>query len=215
MYESIIAKALQQRAEYQLRHQAFPWGNMPSEGFEACLTDPYGEPFEICTITSAGVLVVTHNLSGGLSVLFVNEEGNRWDIPSEHVELTDRSPADTARREFLEETRLQLTTELYPLTYSIRHNSSRRIGLQFVTAASHFPELNADTLIREDDLGRFYYQIPTETGLYSMAEEPIEVFFSPRDTLLSLYSRNQWAYTKTLAALEEKVALLHESGLLP
>lgn len=167
---------------------------------------------ELFPITSAGTVVVCPNYDRVASVLLVNElseKGKRWDIPSGGVETGDQSPLATALRELREETGLVIKSgiEPFPLNYSINYHK-QTAALQYLLILPEMPELT----LQYFDGKRYYYQ-PNGSGedVIQLALEPFAVFIDPVETLLN-HTNHSWAYTSTVGAIIEKVALAQQAN---
>lgn len=210
----IVAELQKARAEWMLRNQFFSYGNVGLlNSFTLSRSDPFGEEIEFFTVSSAGVVVITQDPEGVPSVLLVNEEAARWDIPSGHVELSDASPLFTAQRELEEETMLHLSeADLLPLCYAVKTPSSNKAGVQFFTVSALPAHIINACSIRRDSDGRIYYSLNVTTGRLKLALEPLALFLHNPNLSLLTNSHHPWAYNLTRIALVEKLNLAREAG---
>jgi 8-oxo-dGTP pyrophosphatase MutT (NUDIX family) len=214
MNESLIIELKKTRADWVLRNQFFSYGRVGLlDGFTLSRSDPFGESAELFQVGSAGTVVLTYSPMQTLSVLLVNEEEERWDIPSGRVEASDVSPAATAQRELGEETPWQLElASLLPLSYAVSPKSKAKAGVQFFAVAASPAQLQAPA--KWDAEGRVYYRFEAAEGNLNLALEPLDLFLSAGTQSLLAQSHHPWAYRLTRAALMEKVRLAREAGYL-
>jgi 8-oxo-dGTP pyrophosphatase MutT (NUDIX family) len=177
-----------------------------AEGFELTLrVHQLWDVKETFRISSAGVVLLTQNSEDVPSLLLVNEEEGRWDLPAGGVESFDRTPEETALREFGEETGYEIGPDyLLPLTFAVKKDT-KRAGVQYLAVAA----LQGFAPTHSDRQGRFYGR--NEIAGVNIALEPLRVALSAKYSLLA-HSHHPWAYLQTRAAILEKLTLAKEAG---
>lgn len=152
-------------------------------------------PFFEIELTSAGVFVLVGKSKDILLVQTSDDsQGRRVELPAGKRESSDEDIFHTGQRELFEETGLKIEKELLK-PFHVRHHEEGKGGLQFITQVPMFNYSPFDSP-PQDELGRSYFlpEVGTDNGKTKMLiTEPIEVFINSKLSLLSKYSRNQWA----------------------
>ena len=211
-------------ANYKFETTIASLGRPNIERFRLDIEPPWHnpDPSEIVhyQLTSAGVLALMHHGQNQAGVLLVQNKTRdgqmHWDIPAGAAESTDENIKQTARREFKEETGMDITSEdmFIPMAYAVHFGSYSENGLQKAGIQYAAFLKRQLSFLRTDDKGRGYLMPPlaaVESGeILDMVVEPLDLFMDAEQSLLST-ARYPWSTVRLRGSMFEKFKLMLEA----